>query len=790
MMHTHTRRRSNLPRFFKRTLWSLWLLGLVACGGEPGRVSPNPPSDIRAEPGPLLITVNWAYDGKDVGFDIYRDVQDAEGNTVEKSVKLNPEVLPGDTRSFKDEDVEVGLQYRYALSARGARGASERTELTEAVTPQPASPPPASSYRVNVLRAGNGQGVVTSDPEGISCIQRPGDSGVCRATFTGGKPVTLSAKADAGSSFVGWEGDCKGAAECVLDMDADKNVTATFVSARATVSVVTEGPGKVVSNPASLGIDCGEDCAETLPPGTVIVLNAQPNDSAVFVGWGETCEGTGECRLTLDSDTKVTAKFLEKAPPPRVLSFSADPPTVLPGAETTLSWRVTGAEKLTLKNGDSEQDVTGQTEVTVKPAATTTYTLTASNFFGDDSAELRVQVGTPPVISRFRASDTTLTPGSDVTLSWNVRDASKLTLTGGGGPLDVTGDTSVTLKVSETTTFTLIAENAVGKVEERLEVRVGQAPTIEVFSAAPPLITPGASSTLSWRVRNGNVRLNGDPVDSSGSLSVTPSETTTYTLTATNDFGQSAQEVEVRVGSAPSISTFRTDKSAVAAGGEVTLSWTVTGQAPVTLTLQGSNGALAPQNVTGQTSFTFKPTQTATYTLTAENALGTTEAALSVEVGQAPVIDSFRASEQEVAAGTPVILSWQVRGAQTLRIDPVGPVTGTQLSVTPSQTTAYILRAVNAFGETSAEVTVTVGAPPTITSFVATPSTVVPGQSTVLSWSVEGEDTRLFLSNGLGEVTGRDSLTVRAFGTVTLTLVAVNRYGRDRARTVITVDTP
>lgn len=77
---------------------------------------------------------------------------------------------------------------------------------------------------LTVLKDGSGSGSVTSNPAGIEC-------GVnCATVFDFGKVVTLTAVADPGSSFTGWSGDCAGTGNCVVTMDAARDVTATFTS--------------------------------------------------------------------------------------------------------------------------------------------------------------------------------------------------------------------------------------------------------------------------------------------------------------------------------------------------------------------------------------------------------------------------------------------------------------------------------------------------------------------------------------------------------------------------------
>jgi chitinase len=71
------------------------------------------------------------------------------------------------------------------------------------------------------------------------------------------------------------------------------------------------GTGTVTSSPG--GIDCGSDCSERYPSGTVVTLSATPASDATFAGWsGGGCSGTGACPVTLSSAKNVTATFTLK----------------------------------------------------------------------------------------------------------------------------------------------------------------------------------------------------------------------------------------------------------------------------------------------------------------------------------------------------------------------------------------------------------------------------------------------------------------------------------------------
>jgi hypothetical protein len=154
-----------------------------------------------------------------------------------------------------------------------------------------------------VNAAGNGSGVVTSDPAGINC------GAICLAGFAVNTPVTLTAVADTNSLFTGWSGACSGTGTCVVTMDSVKQVTATYALQVFTLDVVKAGTGigTVASNPA--GIDCGATCSASYNINTVVTLTATPLTGSIFSGWNGASCTTGACVVTMLSAQTVTATF-------------------------------------------------------------------------------------------------------------------------------------------------------------------------------------------------------------------------------------------------------------------------------------------------------------------------------------------------------------------------------------------------------------------------------------------------------------------------------------------------
>jgi Divergent InlB B-repeat domain len=151
-----------------------------------------------------------------------------------------------------------------------------------------------------------GRGEVAGVPGGISC---PPD---CREAYPPGTSVTLTAAAAAGWTFAGWSGapDCSDPKRpCTVTLAEGETVTARFAEAPAgrTLEVVTGDGGSVTSTPA--GIACGSVCSSSFDDGTEVVLIPTPATGFRFESWGGDCEGSGECRLTMDGAKSVTASF-------------------------------------------------------------------------------------------------------------------------------------------------------------------------------------------------------------------------------------------------------------------------------------------------------------------------------------------------------------------------------------------------------------------------------------------------------------------------------------------------
>jgi hypothetical protein len=162
------------------------------------------------------------------------------------------------------------------------------------------------SFSLNVSL--NGNGTVASNPAGINCTT--GNQGTCQKTFSQGTQVTLAAAQASGWQFSNWAGcDSVNGNQCTVTMNANKNVTATFTQL-FTLTVTKNGNGIVTSNPA--GINCGSDCSEAYPSGTIVTLIATPDTGWQFSNWAGCDSANGnQCTLTMNGSKNVTANFVQ-----------------------------------------------------------------------------------------------------------------------------------------------------------------------------------------------------------------------------------------------------------------------------------------------------------------------------------------------------------------------------------------------------------------------------------------------------------------------------------------------
>jgi len=363
----------------------------------------------------------------------------------------------------------------------------------------------------------------------------------------------------------------------------------------------------------------------------------------------------------------------------------------------------------------------------------------------------------------LQADPVVIIQGGISTLTWESENALSCYLACSPGPdigeVGLNGALEISPEV--TTTYTLTATGLGGILTASATVAVIPLPTAEI-SAVPETIMIGESFDLSWSTTNadnviGRQTLADGTITEmelppSGSSTLGPTQTATYTIIAIGPGGTATAAVTVTVNYPLPVVSITADPNAVYQGGAALLSWTST-HADV-LTIDNGLG-----NVAIEGSKEIAPAETTTYTITAQGPGGTATAAVTVTVSPAPPEVTFVADPEKILVGGSSDLVWDTVHADTCEIDQgIGVVDpdGT-LNVSPTQTTAYTITAVGPGGTVTAGVTVRAMDIDLTPVQIDTTQAAIDPQSLELSGSVSVE----VLNNGTTTV--EDAFTVLLF---------------------------
>jgi hypothetical protein len=311
------------------------------------------------------------------------------------------------------------------------------------------------------------------------------------------------------------------------------------------------------------------------------------------------------------------------------------------------------------------------------------------------------------LVARFTATPPSISAGQSSTLSWNVPNATSVTISGGvGSNLPAAG--TATVSPTQTTTYNLTATGSGGAtLTASVTVTVGASkPVIVRFQAAPTSISSGASSSLSWATTGASTvsitpNVGNEPVN--GSTNVSPTATTTYTLTATGADGKTTVTAAVTVtvggGSVPTVLSFAANPPVISPGGQTSLCWNVSNA--TTVSIAPGIGTVQPVACA-----TVSPTANTTYILTASNGVGPIQATVTVSVGPVQILTFSASPASSPASGAPVVLSWTTQNATSVIITGTGAPGGSlgangSVTVNPTSNSDYTLTAYGPGGPVS-----------------------------------------------------------------------------------------
>jgi len=476
-------------------------------------------------------------------------------------------------------------------------------------------------------------------------------------------------------------------------------------------------------------------------PATGPSFTANPQVTTTYAVVATNGSGSGGSSVTV---------IVNPAPPTCSPTSSVSGP-VNPGTPVTLTANCTGGPTSYSWTLNGVVVGTGPTLPINAPNATATYFVTATNAGGTSAPQpVTVQVNAIQVPNCSPTSSVSgpVNPGTPVTLTANCTGAPTSYSWTLNGLVVGTGPTLPINAPNATATYFVTATNAGGASAPQpvtVQVNAIPVPTCSATQTPAGVVAPGTPVTLQATCTNSpttyNWTLSGTVVGTTATLAITaPSATTTYMLTAGNTTGVSAPTfVTVQVGSValPTCAPTQSPAGVVNPGSPITLQANCTNNPQqITWTQNGTvvgSGATLPLNA---------PNATATYTVTATNAAGTSPPqTVTVQVVSIPVptCSPTQSPPGQVNPGTPITLQSNcTNNPTTFTWTANGIVVGSgpTLSLnTPSTTTTYSIVATNATGSSLPQaITVQVAAPPaaTIVNVSGNPPPADPGSSVPL----------------------------------------------------------
>lgn len=403
-------------------------------------------------------------------------------------------------------------------------------------------------------------------------------------------------------------------------------------------------------------------------------------------------------------------------------SFVVNPTSIVSGGNSVLTWNTTNATRVTINNGIGDVAADGNTPVS--PLVNTTYTLTVfgtNNQTASCTATVTVSNDPVPVCNFFRITPTSVTPGTNVTFSWNVSNATSVVISPTIGSVASVG--TAVRSVTQSATYTLVATDSNGDqatCTANVNVTSDPVPVCNSFTASPTALPVGGGNvTFDWSVLNAtNVTISPiiGVVGSNGPRTINVTQSATYILTATDSNGDQATCTVPVVVADPSVFTcannvnFTASDYSITRGNDINLNWTVTGADSVMIDNINATSFTGTQTVS--------PSSDITYNLKATKGSQTINCPISINVssgggggggGSATPRCDLSISDKKIERGEEITLKWNTSNATEITItDDRGKVIVTtedklssdkrdlfddEIDLTPTRDTTYTLLA-------------------------------------------------------------------------------------------------
>lgn len=459
-------------------------------------------------------------------------------------------------------------------------------------------------------------------------------------------------------------------------------------------------------------------------------ITLTPTETTTYTVGGT---GLGANGATLDA-TAITRTVTVISDPP-LPYISANPTTIINGGSSILTYGATGTNitSMTLSYPGTSLDYTDGAERTlsVNPTTTTTYSCNASNSAGSGTAVTATVTVLQPPTGSLSVDQSTTCPGVARTFTYTVTgDFSSAEV------LNPNGTQAVTFNFAQTNTFTSSVPGTytlnvyAGYGNGAYDI-VDTASVTQLVTTTADLvgdgvtIYSGSNVTLAWYVQGSGVTVSLDNnigiVNQNGFTTVTPTSTTTYTLTAVGTCNTVTDTFTVTVLPAPPGTAnplLTANPTTIIEGQSTTLQWSAVDRSNSVYTLTDVNN---PGSSSPPAGVSVSPTDDKTYTYTVDTTY------TSISYTNTSTLIGW------VAPGVPCP-SGQWKCGSNLP-HPNGLLGDKCCQVVSTTTTTT--------NTESDSVSITVYEIPELTLTVSPTSTMIIGEQRTLSWSVSGDGDRI-----------------------------------------------
>ncbi|MET2984913.1 T9SS type A sorting domain-containing protein [Aureibaculum conchae] len=570
-------------------------------------------------------------------------------------------------------------------------------ETTKSITVNPSE---TTTFTVTLTE----DACTSSDDVTVTIMEQPEVTLGDDKTICYGSEISLSAEGN--GDFLWSTGETTSSID-VNPLETTEYIVTASVSCGAEVLSVSDTI--VVNVTPELTLNVSDDLAFCAPQE--VTLNADSNGDVVW--------STGETTNTITVNPTSTTTYTVSSTlgdctiEDEVTVTISEQPTIDLGDDVTLC---SGNEiTLTAQGNGAFLWSTGsaENEITVSPTETTEYIVTSSIDCGTEvlSVSDTIIVNVVPGVTLSVSDDISICAGTEIIL----------TADGNAEFLWNTGETSasITVNPTETTTYSVtsgsgdcaLTEEVIVTVEEVPEVNLGDDLSI-CYGEQITLTAEGVGEFL-WSTG-----------ETTTSITVSPNETTTYSVSATTNCGGNNVSVsdDIIVNVSENITLSVSDDMVICLGSEVTL-------------IAQGNGNFSWSTGETTASITVSPTKTTTYTVTSGSGSCSIAKEVTVTVEQVTALDL--GEDLDICYGDFVELEAQGTGTFLWS----NGATTKSIRVNPLETTIYSVSLTPSCGgtEISDEIVVNVG--PQMSVFAGVNKTICYGESVVLTATGSGNFT-------------------------------------------------